>query len=115
MYQNHQDTPLHKLELSGGQKQRLAIARSLYTKPEIIVLDEPTSALDISMEQEITRNVYSRSNHETVIVIAHRLQTIVQADEVFYIKDGEIAARGTFEEIKAQVPDVLMQSNLIGL
>ena len=115
VYQNHQDTPLHKLELSGGQKQRLAIARSLYTKPEIIVLDEPTSALDISMEQEITRNVYSRSNHETVIVIAHRLQTIVQADEVFYIKDGEIAARGTFEEIKAQVPDVLMQSNLIGL
>ena len=115
VYQNHQNTPLQKLELSGGQKQRLAIARSLYSKPAIIVLDEPTSALDVSMEQEITQNVYSRSNRETVIVIAHRLQTIVQADEVFYIKDGQIAAQGTFEEVKARVPDVLKQSNLMGL
>jgi ATP-binding cassette subfamily C protein len=115
IYQNHQSTPLQKLELSGGQKQRLAIARALYSNPDIIVLDEPTSALDASMEQEITQNVYARLNGETVIVIAHRLQTIVQADEVFYVKDGRIAAQGTFEELKTLVPDVLKQSNLMGL
>ncbi len=115
VYQNHQSTPLQRLELSGGQKQRLAIARALYSKPEIIVLDEPTSALDASMEHEITKNVYARLHGETVIVIAHRLQTIVQADAVFYVKDGRIEAQGTFEEVKIMVPDVLKQSNLIGL
>lgn len=115
IYETHQSTSLKKLELSGGQKQRLAIARALYSKPQIIVLDEPTSGLDVSMEQEITQNLYSRIHAETIIVIAHRLQTIVQADEIFYITGGRIEAQGTFEEIKRQVPNVLKQSNLIGL
>lgn len=114
-YKSHISTSALKLELSGGQKQRLGIARALYTNPRILVLDEPTSALDVSMESEITKDIYSHRNGETLIVIAHRLQTIVHADQVFYINNGVIEATGTFEQVKKQVPDVLKQAQLTGL
>lgn len=114
-YKSHHTISALKLELSGGQKQRLGIARALYSKPQILVLDEPTSALDVAMENEITSNLYTHRSGETLIVIAHRLQTIVDADQVFYVNNGTIAAKGTFEEVKALVPNILTQSNLIGI
>lgn len=114
-YKSHDTTSGLKLELSGGQKQRLGIARALYTAPKILVLDEPTSALDATMENEITSNLYANRNGETLIVIAHRLQTIVNADQVFYINNGMVAAKGNFEQIKTLVPNILTQSNLIGI
>lgn len=114
-YKNHSADSALKLELSGGQKQRLGIARALYTNPKLLVLDEPTSALDASMENEITRRIYSERHGQTLIVIAHRLQTIVDADHVFYVNNGRIEADGTFEELKVQVPDILIQANLIGI
>ena len=93
----------------------MGIARALYTNPRILVLDEPTSALDVSMESEITKDIYTHRDGETLIVIAHRLQTIVRADQVFYVNNGTIEAKGTFEEIKSKVPDVLKQAQLTGL
>lgn len=114
-YKSHSAISALKLELSGGQKQRLGIARALYTKPKILVLDEPTSALDASMEREVTNSIYSQRNGETLIVIAHRLQTIVDADQVFYVNNGTIEAKGTFEQIKKTVPNILSQAQLIGI
>lgn len=114
-YKNHRADSALKLELSGGQKQRLGIARALYTNPKLLVLDEPTSALDASMENEITRNIYSKRDGQTLVVIAHRLQTIVEADHVYYVNNGRIEANGTFEELKVQVPNILAQANLIGI
>lgn len=114
-YKSHVSTSALKLELSGGQKQRLGIARALYTNPSILLLDEPTSALDVNMEREITEDIYSHRDGKTLIVIAHRLQTIVHADQVFYLNKGRIEAKGNFEQIKSQVPDVLKQAQLTGL
>ena len=76
--------------LSGGQKQRIAIARALYTDPEILVLDEATSALDDATEKEIMNEIYSISDDKTLIIIAHRLSTIDKCEMVYRLNNGEL-------------------------
>jgi ABC-type multidrug transport system fused ATPase/permease subunit len=102
-------------KLSGGQKQRLGIARAFFTKPLLLVLDEATSALDGSTESEITKSLDHLSGKVTVVMIAHRLSTVRKASQVIYMDQGEIVARGTFEEVRKSVSDFDHQAQLMGL
>ncbi|MEP0276867.1 MAG: ABC transporter ATP-binding protein/permease [Nitratireductor sp.] len=83
------------LKLSGGEKQRVAIARTILKAPPILILDEATSALDTQTEQEIQAALDLVSQGRTTLVIAHRLSTVIGADEIIVLKDGLIAERGT--------------------
>ncbi len=83
------------LKLSGGEKQRVAIARTILKDPRILILDEATSALDTRTEQEIQAALRDVSRGRTTLVIAHRLSTVVEADEIIVLEDGRIAERGT--------------------
>ncbi|MGV1870263.1 ABCB family ABC transporter ATP-binding protein/permease [Agrobacterium rosae] len=83
------------LKLSGGEKQRVAIARTILKAPPILILDEATSALDTHTEQEIQSALDVVSKNRTTLVIAHRLSTVIGADEIIVLKDGMIAERGT--------------------
>ncbi|MGN6764032.1 MAG: ABCB family ABC transporter ATP-binding protein/permease [Rhizobiaceae bacterium] len=83
------------LKLSGGEKQRVAIARTILKAPPILILDEATSALDTHTEQEIQSALDLVSRDRTTLVIAHRLSTVVAADEIIVLQDGLIAERGT--------------------
>jgi len=82
------------LKLSGGEKQRVAIARTILKSPPILVLDEATSALDSHTEQEIQDALKLVSRDRTTVVIAHRLSTVVEADEIIVLEDGRIVERG---------------------
>jgi len=90
------------LKLSGGEKQRVAIARTILKAPPILILDEATSALDTATEQEIQAALDFVSKGRTTLVIAHRLSTVVSADEIIVLKDGQIAERGRHAELLAQ-------------
>ncbi len=83
------------LKLSGGEKQRVAIARTILKNPRILILDEATSALDTRTEQEIQSALRGVSRNRTTLVIAHRLSTVVEADEIMVLQDGIIVERGT--------------------
>jgi len=98
------DLGKHSEALSGGQVQRLGLARALYTKPRLIVLDEATSALDAGMEANVSQQIHNLGTETTVFVIAHRLSTIQKADVVFLIDGGEVAASGTFQQLRRAVP-----------
>jgi ATP-binding cassette subfamily B protein len=82
------------LKLSGGEKQRVAIARTILKDPRILILDEATSALDSRTEQDIQAALRAVSSRRTTLVIAHRLSTVTDADEIIVLRDGEIAERG---------------------
>ena len=101
--------------ISGGQRQRIGIARALLTDPQIIVLDEATSSLDAETEETISRNIQTMKGHATVIVVAHRLSTVRNADKVAYLDAGSIRALGTFDEVRRQIPDFDKQATLMGL
>ncbi|MBP2235054.1 ATP-binding cassette subfamily B protein [Sinorhizobium kostiense] len=90
------------LKLSGGEKQRVAIARTILKAPPILILDEATSALDTKTEQEIQAALDVVSRNRTTLVIAHRLSTVINADEIIVLKDGVIAERGTHGELIAR-------------
>ncbi|MFK5979772.1 MAG: ABC transporter ATP-binding protein/permease [Rhizobiaceae bacterium] len=90
------------LKLSGGEKQRVAIARTLLKAPPILILDEATSALDTQTEREIQSALDVVSENRTTIVIAHRLSTVVSADEIIVLRKGEIAERGTHTKLLDQ-------------
>ncbi|WP_422679939.1 ABCB family ABC transporter ATP-binding protein/permease [Chelatococcus albus] len=98
------DTPVGErgLKLSGGEKQRVAIARTILKGPPILVLDEATSALDSFTEREIQDALDRVSRGRTTLVIAHRLSTVVGADEIIVLDRGVIAERGTHVELLAQ-------------
>jgi ATP-binding cassette subfamily B protein len=83
------------LKLSGGEKQRVAIARTILKAPPILILDEATSALDTTTEHEIQTALDVVSKNRTTLVIAHRLSTVINADEIIVLRDGSIAERGT--------------------
>jgi ABC-type multidrug transport system fused ATPase/permease subunit len=101
--------------LSGGQRQRIGIARALFTKPKILILDEATSSLDGSTEAGISDSLYSLRGEITVIVIAHRLSSIMNADEIIYIESGKILASGDFDQLRKLVPDFDMHARLMGI
>jgi ABC-type bacteriocin/lantibiotic exporter with double-glycine peptidase domain len=101
--------------VSGGQRQRIGIARAIFTNPKLLVLDEATSALDGETEANVSAALHSLKGSVTVIMIAHRLSTVLSADRVIYMDKGRIIAQGSFEEVRKAVPDFDSQAQLMGL
>ncbi len=87
-------------DLSGGQRQRVAIARAILRDAPILILDEPTAALDVEAEAEVMRALDHLIVGRTVIMISHRLSTLGNVDEIIVLKDGQIAERGNYRELK---------------
>jgi ATP-binding cassette subfamily C protein len=102
-------------QLSGGEIQRLGLARALYRDPKILFLDEATSALDAETEAEITKVLQSLKNEMTVVLIAHRLSTVMHADKIIYLDQGKIVAEGTFSQLKSKVSDFAKAVELMDL
>jgi ABC-type multidrug transport system fused ATPase/permease subunit len=114
----------HKLEsrlgefgskISGGQRQRIGIARALFTKPDVLILDESTSALDAETENSIMNFIMHLDRETTLIVIAHRLSTVINLDKLYYLSEGSILAEGNFQELRQLVPNFDIQAKLMGL
>ncbi len=87
------------LKLSGGEKQRVAIARAMLKRPQILVFDEATSSLDSKTEQAIQKTLDQVAQHHTTLVVAHRLSTVVDADEILVMDKGRVCERGTHQEL----------------
>jgi ABC-type multidrug transport system fused ATPase/permease subunit len=102
-------------KMSGGQRQRVGIARALYTNPSILVLDEATSALDGESEKEINDSLQELIGKITILVISHRLSSVVKADQVLYLEKGRIMASGTFDEVRNLSANFNNQAILMGL
>ena len=102
-------------KISGGQRQRLGIARAMFTQPHLLVLDEATSSLDGETEASISEAIHALRGSTTVVMIAHRLSTVRNADIVVYMSEGKVLATGNFEEVRAAVPDFDHQAKLMGL
>ena len=90
------------LKLSGGEKQRVAIARTILKNPPILIFDEATSALDSRTEKAIQAELASISADRTTLVIAHRLSTVVDADEILVMEQGRVVERGSHRQLLAQ-------------
>jgi ATP-binding cassette subfamily C protein len=101
--------------MSGGQLQRLGIARAIYTDPKLLVLDEATSALDGKTESEVSEAIIALKGKITVVLIAHRLSTVLKADRLAYLESGRLLSVGTFEHVKNQIPEFAHQASLSGL
>jgi ATP-binding cassette, subfamily B, bacterial MsbA len=89
------------VKISGGQKQRISLARAIYKEPELLILDEATSALDSEAEKIIQQSIISIKNKYTIIVIAHRLSTVENADKILVVENGRITETGTHTELIA--------------
>ncbi|MBO5351686.1 MAG: ABC transporter ATP-binding protein [Lachnospiraceae bacterium] len=89
------------LGISGGQKQRVSIARALLKNAPVLVFDDSTSALDVNTEKKLLETVNQEYGDKTVIITAHRMSSVVDCDEIIYMKDGKITERGTFAELMA--------------
>ena len=89
------------LGISGGQKQRVSIARALLKNAPVLVFDDSTSALDVNTEKKLLETVNREYGDKTVIITAHRMSSVVDCDEIIYMKDGAITERGTFAELMA--------------
>lgn len=90
------------LTLSGGQKQRVLIARVIYKNAPFVFLDEATNALDAYNENDILENLKEFYKNKTVVIVAHRLSTIKNADNILVMKKGEIVERGTHDSLLAE-------------
>lgn len=102
-------------KLSGGQRQRLGIARALYSNPKLIILDEATSALDGKTEADLSAAINRLKREVTVVMIAHRLSTVRDADKILYLDQGKALALGNFEEVRSIVVAFDHQAKLMGL
>lgn len=87
------------IRMSGGERQRVALARLFFDDSKIIILDEATSAMDNITEKEVMKNILKRLKNKTIIIIAHRLETIKEVDKIFLLKNGKILEQGTFKEL----------------
>ncbi|OGT25504.1 MAG: hypothetical protein A3I77_04250 [Gammaproteobacteria bacterium RIFCSPLOWO2_02_FULL_42_14] len=90
------------IRLSGGQRQRIGIARALYRDPQLLVFDEATSALDSMTEESIMHAIYGLSRKKTLIIIAHRLSTLIQCDKIIVLSHGVVKDIGTYDELIAR-------------
>jgi ATP-binding cassette subfamily C protein len=102
-------------EFSGGEIQRLGLARALYRDPKILFLDEATSALDAETESKVNQTLDRLRGNMTIVLIAHRLSTVMNADNIIYLDKGRVVAQGTFQELKAKVPDFAKAVELMDL
>lgn len=99
------------VRLSGGQRQRVGIARALYHDPDVLVFDEATSALDTHTEQAVMEAIGKLMHEKTIIIIAHRLSTLRDADQIFVMGNGRIEAEGTYAELNTSHPHFLKQGS----
>ena len=95
------------IRLSGGQRQRIALARALIRKPELLILDEATSALDLESERLIQHSIDQLANAMTILIVAHRLSTIVKADQVYILRQGMVIEEGPFSLLSAKSGGIL--------
>ena len=102
-------------KISGGQRQRLGIARAMFTKPLLLVLDEATSSLDGETEANISGAIQMMKGNVTVMMIAHRLSTVRDADLVLYMDNGKLIGQGSFNQVRGLIPDFDHQAQLMGL
>ena len=89
------------VKISGGQRQRLAIARAIDLDPSVLIFDEATSSLDANSERKIQAAMETLHGKRTIIVVAHRLATISNADCIYVIEQGDLAEEGTHEKLRA--------------
>jgi ATP-binding cassette subfamily C protein len=89
------------VRLSGGQRQRIGLARAIYRNPEILVLDEATSALDGATEATVMAGIHATGKIQTIIMIAHRLNTLKVCDQIYLLESGEISAQGSYDQLIA--------------
>ena len=102
-------------KLSGGQRQRLGIARAIFTRPQLLVLDEATSSLDGETEANISEALQNLKGRSTLILIAHRLSTVMHSDVVVYMENGRVLHIGSFAEVREAIPNFDKQAKLMGL
>jgi ABC-type multidrug transport system fused ATPase/permease subunit len=88
------------VRLSGGQRQRLFVARELFKQPNLLILDEATSDLDTASEQHIQSSIDALQGEVTVVIIAHRLSTVKNADRVYVLEEGRVVEEGSYEELR---------------
>lgn len=102
------------VRLSGGQRQRIGIARALYHDPGVLVLDEATSALDGGTESAVMQAIHGMAHQKTILIIAHRLATIAECDQVYLLSDGKIKDVGTCEELSSRNEEFRKMAKLEG-
>lgn len=103
------------VRLSGGQRQRLGLARAFFTQPCLIILDEATSSLDSETEFLVAQALRDLHGEVSLVVIAHRLSTVTDVDQVAYMEAGQLMAVGTFDEVKSSQVNFARQAQLLGL
>jgi ATP-binding cassette subfamily C protein len=103
------------LNLSGGQRQKIGIARALLSEPGLLILDEATSSLDSKSESEIMKVINNLRKKVTLIVVAHRLSTVKDADQIIYFGPNEYLNADSFQELADKMPDFKEQAHLLGL